>query len=119
MTYIVSDPFNDRVKHFRADYSYNLPTNTGHLYFFNQSKALLFHDFQRVCMSLPIHNLNDLIIPLNYFANLNKIWTESYNKTKYYGKVKIRFEENDDESAELHMFYNNASFIKQVELDFD
>ena len=35
MTYITFDPFNDRAKVFKSDFTYNLPTNSGTLYMFN------------------------------------------------------------------------------------
>ena len=54
---------------------------------------------------------------MSYFKNLNKVWQQSSAKTKYFGKVKIRLE--GDESSELHMFANQASFVQEIELDFD
>jgi hypothetical protein len=43
-TYLTSDPINDRVKMYKQDYIYSFPTQTGIIYDFGESKAILYND---------------------------------------------------------------------------
>ena len=45
MQYMAFDPFNNRVKMFKSDFSYNLPSNTGLIYEFNEGKVILYNEF--------------------------------------------------------------------------
>jgi hypothetical protein len=85
MQYMASDPFNDRFKVFTSDYSHNIPTNTGVVYEFKNKRAIVYNDFQRVCYSIP---LEDKTNTFKFFESMEHIWSK---KTKYLGKVKIRF----------------------------
>jgi hypothetical protein len=45
MQYMASDPFNDRFKLFKSDFSHNIPTNTGVVYEFNNKRVIIYNDF--------------------------------------------------------------------------
>ena len=103
MTYLVQDPFNNRVKVFKQDYDYNLPTLHGLIYDFEQEKVLIMHDQQKTCFAEQLTLTNG--DKMAYFKQLRDAWKPA--NTKYYGRVKVQYSDGSF-SAPLHLFVNQV-----------
>lgn len=52
-----------------------------------------------------------------FFESMTTLWN---SKSKYLGKVKIRYSpDSASTSSDLHIFVNEASFLEQIELNFE
>jgi hypothetical protein len=80
-TYLVFDPFNNRVKQSIIDETYKTPTKVGYIYEFNNNKMLMYEKYKNIC----VENLTE--DKSGFFEEFGKIWAK--DNTKYLGEVKI------------------------------